>query len=96
MKPRLGDRAGAIASLSSGSNVSQVYWLGDLNYRITDRDAKEVKDFIDEGNFDVVLQYDQLNQQHKLRNVFVGYREGNISFRPTYKYDPGTDNWDSR
>nr|CAD7404135.1 unnamed protein product [Timema cristinae] len=74
---------------------SQVYWLGDLNYRITDRDAKEVKDFIDEGNFDVVLQYDQLNQQHKLRNVFVGYREGNISFRPTYKYDPGTDNWDS-
>nr|CAD7205511.1 unnamed protein product [Timema douglasi] len=74
----------------------QVYWLGDLNYRITDRDAKEVKDFIEEGNFDVVLQYDQLNQQHKLRNVFVGYREGNISFRPTYKYDPGTDNWDSR
>nr|CAD7445363.1 unnamed protein product [Timema bartmani] len=73
----------------------QVYWLGDLNYRITDRDAKEVKDFIDEGNFDVVLQYDQLNQQHKLRNVFVGYREGNITFRPTYKYDPGTDNWDS-
>ncbi|XP_063218257.1 type II inositol 1,4,5-trisphosphate 5-phosphatase [Bacillus rossius redtenbacheri] len=73
----------------------QVYWLGDLNYRITDRDAREVKDYIDEGNYEAVLQYDQLNQQRRLRAVFVGYREGVINFRPTYKYDSGSDNWDS-
>ncbi|KAJ8870556.1 hypothetical protein PR048_029579 [Dryococelus australis] len=72
-----------------------VYWLGDLNYRITDRDAREVKDYIDEGNYEMVLQYDQLNQQRRLRTVFVGYREGVINFRPTYKYDSGSDNWDS-
>lgn len=30
------------------------------------------------------------------RRVFVNYTEGSIDFRPTYKYDPGTDNWDSR
>lgn len=28
-------------------------------------------------------------------NCFEGYTEGPINFRPTYKYDPGTDNYDS-
>ena len=28
--------------------------------------------------------------------VFQGYSEGKIGFRPTYKFDPGTDDWDTR
>lgn len=75
---------------------SQVYWLGDLNYRITDLDPRLVKDYIDQGNYLPLLEYDQLCQQHSLKNVYAGYQEGNITFRPTYKYDPGSDNWDSR
>jgi phosphatidylinositol-bisphosphatase len=27
--------------------------------------------------------------------VFTGYTEGKLTFPPTYKFDPGTDNWDS-
>jgi hypothetical protein len=29
------------------------------------------------------------------RKVFTGYTEGKLTFPPTYKFDPGTDNWDS-
>ncbi|XP_046393866.1 inositol polyphosphate 5-phosphatase OCRL [Ischnura elegans] len=73
----------------------QVYWLGDLNYRITELDPKSVKDLIDQENYLRILSYDQFHQQRALKQVFVGYEEGPITFRPTYKYDPGTDDWDS-
>jgi phosphatidylinositol-bisphosphatase len=75
---------------------SQIYWLGDLNYRITEMDASTAKEFIDDGNLVPVLALDQLEQQRKLGRVFFGFREAEIKFKPTYKYDPGTDNWDSR
>ncbi|XP_049792520.1 inositol polyphosphate 5-phosphatase OCRL isoform X1 [Schistocerca nitens] len=73
----------------------QIFWLGDLNYRITDLDPKIVKDCIDKNNLETIIEFDQLRQQHKNKNVFVGYQEGSLTFRPTYKYDPGSDNWDS-
>ncbi|KAK7791378.1 hypothetical protein R5R35_007912 [Gryllus longicercus] len=72
-----------------------IYWLGDLNYRITELDPKLVKECIEQANYQPVLECDQLRQQHKQQTVFVGYKEGIINFRPTYKYDPGTDTWDS-
>ena len=44
---------------------------------------------------DELSQKDQLREQKNKGKVFVGYFEGKINFQPTYKYDPGTDNWDS-
>lgn len=38
---------------------------------------------------------DQLYHEMHYKRVFNHYNEGIIRFRPTYKYDPGTDNWDS-
>lgn len=73
----------------------QIYWLGDLNYRITDMDAAVAKRHISEGNYAPVFALDQLGQQRKAGRVFQGFREAEITFKPTYKYDPGTDNWDS-
>lgn len=75
---------------------SQIYWLGDLNYRITEMDANMAKHFISIGNLAPVLALDQLEQQRRLKKVFYGFHEADITFKPTYKYDPGTDNWDSR
>ncbi|XP_054269652.1 inositol polyphosphate 5-phosphatase OCRL-like [Macrosteles quadrilineatus] len=73
----------------------QVYWLGDLNYRITELEPNIVKKYIEQQNYRPVLEYDQLRRQHREKAVFVGYTEGDITFRPTYKYDPGSDDWDS-
>ncbi|XP_015123931.1 inositol polyphosphate 5-phosphatase OCRL-1 [Diachasma alloeum] len=73
----------------------QIYWLGDLNYRITEMDAFTAKQYLTSNTLLPVLTLDQLHQQKKLGRVFLGFHEAEITFKPTYKYDPGTDNWDS-
>ena len=73
-----------------------MFWLGDLNYRINDLDADQVKLLIDTNNLAKLLELDQLKLQMEQQKCFVGFQEGPITFVPTYKYDPGTDNWDSR
>jgi len=72
-----------------------VFWLGDLNYRLNDLDCVEVKELLSENNISVLQEADQFVQQKEQRKVFVGYSEGDITFPPTYKYDPGTSDWDS-
>lgn len=42
---------------------SQVYWLGDLNYRVTDMSTSEVKSHLAMQNLAAILNVDQLNQQ---------------------------------
>ncbi|XP_054002192.1 inositol polyphosphate 5-phosphatase OCRL isoform X1 [Hylaeus anthracinus] len=73
----------------------QIYWLGDLNYRITEMDVTTAKQYIDAENYAPILALDQLAQQRQLGRVLQGFQEAEITFKPTYKYDPGTDNWDS-
>uniref|UniRef100_A0A8C4QJS6 phosphoinositide 5-phosphatase n=1 Tax=Eptatretus burgeri TaxID=7764 RepID=A0A8C4QJS6_EPTBU len=72
-----------------------VLWLGDLNYRICDLDLEKVKCLIQAEDFAMLQQYDQLTIQKTKKVVFSGFIEGPIAFLPTYKYDPGTDNWDT-
>ncbi|XP_074658633.1 inositol polyphosphate 5-phosphatase OCRL-like isoform X2 [Tubulanus polymorphus] len=72
-----------------------VFWLGDLNYRISDLDSEKVKYHLTRNEYDVLLHHDQLYVQMQQKRVFQGFYEGEINFAPTYKYDPGTDNWDS-
>ncbi|GAB1603022.1 inositol polyphosphate 5-phosphatase OCRL-1-like isoform X1 [Argonauta hians] len=72
-----------------------VFWIGDLNYRLSEIDINEVKKYIDNKVYSKLFPYDQLYKQMGKSDVFSGFTEGGISFRPTYKYDTGTDNWDS-
>jgi hypothetical protein len=71
-----------------------VVWAGDFNYRI-DYDNPTVRRAISDGNLDFLLQQDQLRAQMGQKRVFVGYEEGNIAFDPTYKFNSGTDNYDT-
>uniref|UniRef100_K1PPR7 Type II inositol-1,4,5-trisphosphate 5-phosphatase n=1 Tax=Magallana gigas TaxID=29159 RepID=K1PPR7_MAGGI len=77
------------------SEHDQVFWIGDLNYRINGLDIDKVKTMIDKMKYPDLLCYDQLHQQLGRSDVFKGYKEGVIGFRPTYKYDTGTNEWDS-
>jgi phosphatidylinositol-bisphosphatase len=65
-----------------------IIWSGDFNYRLTIPDPESRAKF-EETKF--LLEHDQLNIAHNNNKVFVGYSEGNITFRPTYKFDKGTD-----
>lgn len=59
-------------------------------------DVAIAKQHIETANYAPVLALDQLCQQRRLGRVLQGFQEAEITFKPTYKYDPGTDNWDSR
>ncbi|EAL73184.1 RhoGAP domain-containing protein [Dictyostelium discoideum AX4] len=72
----------------------QLFWIGDLNYRIPLPD-NEVKEKIKKKDFYNLFLVDQLNQQMKAGAVFEGFQEPPISFAPTYKYDAGTEEYDS-
>ncbi|BFZ53106.1 hypothetical protein PYCC9005_000129 [Savitreella phatthalungensis] len=69
---------------------------GDLNYRIAAQ-RSQVLGWIKEKKLAKLLEYDQLlvelrkNATHRLRS----FQEAPITFMPTYKFDPGTDNYDS-
>jgi phosphatidylinositol-bisphosphatase len=58
--------------------------------------VEQCKIIIEKGRLDKMLEKDQLLVQKGLKRCFVGFKEGTINFKPTYKYDPTTDNWDSR
>lgn len=70
---------------------SQIFWLGDLNYRINEIPGQ----LVDRNDIRGLLKNDQLIQEMRKHNVFKGFTEGEIQFNPTYKYDPGTDQYDS-
>uniref|UniRef100_H0ZX01 phosphoinositide 5-phosphatase n=1 Tax=Taeniopygia guttata TaxID=59729 RepID=H0ZX01_TAEGU len=72
-----------------------ILWLGDLNYRLEELDVAKVKQLVEEKAFLELCQYDQLKRQMKANAAFEGFTEGEISFQPTYKYDAGSDDWDT-
>ncbi|KAI4302533.1 hypothetical protein MLD38_038266 [Melastoma candidum] len=66
-----------------------VIWLGDLNYRINLPDAM-TRSLVKKGNWNLLLQYDQLKAEFTEDRVFQGWQEGIIDFAPTYKYYPNS------
>lgn len=71
-----------------------VFWCGDFNYRI-DMDKEELKEAIENGKLDKVLEHDQLRKEQESGNVFNDFLEGKITFDPTYKYDMFSDLYDT-
>lgn len=58
-------------------------------------DKDELKELIKKGDFETILQYDQLKKQQEAGKVFKNFIEGEIRFPPTYKYDLFSDDYDT-
>jgi len=72
------------------------FWLGDLNYRLTITDLDTVYDRIERKDYTYLLAHDQLVNEKAAGNAFKEWNEGTITFAPTYKYIPGTSQYDRR
>ncbi|KAF1986524.1 DNase I-like protein [Aulographum hederae CBS 113979] len=70
---------------------------GDLNYRIDTMTRDAVVRAVQENNLGKLLERDQLLLSRKRNPGFRlrAFNEAQITFAPTYKYDVGTDRYDS-
>ena len=71
-----------------------VFWSGDFNYRV-ELDREEALSLIRENKYEELRAHDQLRQRMKQGLVFEGFVEPVINFAPTYKYDIGTNVYDT-
>ncbi|XP_018392947.1 PREDICTED: 72 kDa inositol polyphosphate 5-phosphatase [Cyphomyrmex costatus] len=79
-------------------NFDCVFWCGDLNFRLA-QPREEVIQWITNTCFPqespINMRKDQLKNMLNEGAVLRGFEEAPILFPPTYKYDPGTQNFDS-
>ncbi|XP_007484876.2 synaptojanin-2 isoform X2 [Monodelphis domestica] len=71
-----------------------VFWCGDFNYRI-DLTYEEVFYFVKRQDWKKLLEFDQLQLQKSSGKIFKDFHEGTINFGPTYKYDVGSEAYDT-
>jgi len=71
-----------------------VIWFGDLNYRV-DLSREDLMGNIEKKEWNQLYQADQLQREIGLKHVFENFKEGFPGFLPSYKFDSGTDNYDS-
>lgn len=76
-----------------------VVWFGDFNYRIVETVSTE-KCFElacgGDGDLEQLRVRDQLNIERAAQRSFHGFAEGPLTFRPTYKFQPGTSLYEQR
>lgn len=72
-----------------------LFWFGDLNFRIEDLEMQVVKSAIDNNKLSILWEKDQLNLAKDSETVLEGFQEGPLKFPPTYKFDIGTDTYDT-
>ncbi|KAF8759859.1 phosphatidylinositol dephosphorylation [Rhizoctonia solani] len=76
------------------SSHENVIWLADTNYRIN-LENNEVRYLAMNDQLGVLYDADQLKLAMEAQAAFMGYDEGPILFRPTYRYDLYSDEYDS-
>ena len=71
-----------------------VIWGGDLNFRV--HGTRDIVDsLLAHNRHDILVDNDQLNMLMQFDKVFAGFVEGPLTFRPTYKFDEGSDIYDT-
>lgn len=85
---------------SPRANIFQtghLIWAGDLNYRLdtTYAEAKALAQSGSKQDCHTLLSFDQLKRQIEAGLAFQQFSEGAIEFEPTYKFDVGTNDFDT-
>ncbi len=67
MKEKPGIRMSKLYYLYYTLGCDQVFWVGDLNYRLNELDASDVKTSPLSGKYQQLFLYDQLNIERRKR-----------------------------
>lgn len=68
---------------------NHLFWCGDLNYRL-DLDALDILKHVSKREFEELMCADQLTRERHRRKAFFNFKEENIMFPPTYRYERGS------
>ncbi|KAL3510327.1 hypothetical protein ACH5RR_029728 [Cinchona calisaya] len=71
---------------------NRVVWLGDLNYRISLPESA-TRVLVDKGEWNPLLENDQVKTKLMDGRVFEGWQQGRIEFAPTCKDCLSSDNY---
>lgn len=77
------------------SQFHHVFWMGDLNYRV-DLPYSEGLQLAEAADVAELLKHDQLKAQIECGNILKDMAEGEITFKPTFKFVPGTLEYDTK
>lgn len=77
-------------------NNNHTFIMGDLNYRTTDKfiaNSPESNELREENdNYELLVKtYDELSRGRRSGDIFAGFSEAPIKFRPTYKFNVGSN-----
>ncbi|KPA82188.1 inositol 5-phosphatase-like protein [Leptomonas pyrrhocoris] len=72
-----------------------VFFFGDLNSRLHALPGLEIRESVENVEYDYLLCHDELRQVMVSGEAFDGFQEQWITFPPTYKFDRGTDAYDT-
>lgn len=88
-------KKGGMAGVQLLHVVDHVFWAGDLNYRNdmgehgSPKEFEQVSELVASGDLRELAAHDQLSHERAMHNVFVGFREGQLDFAPTYRMEFG-------
>ncbi|KAM4663435.1 phosphatidylinositol 3,4,5-trisphosphate 5-phosphatase 2-like [Discoglossus pictus] len=88
---KLGDET--LQSFQLPLRLTHIFLAGDLNYKLN-MSVQDVLQYVYSGHYQVLLPMDQLNQERERKKIFFGFREEQITFPPTCRYERGSRTYD--
>lgn len=78
---------------------SYVFWLGDLNFRLSNdsvnvESPEAIERLIRDGRHKQLLEFDQLKEVMESGDAFSELNENLPTFPPTFKFEVGTSTYD--
>lgn len=81
----------------SCSQEDYTFWLGDFNFRLMNEGtytADKIQYLLQKGNLAELRKQDELTVIKEQGRIFKGYEEQPVTFKPTYRFYVGTNNYD--